>query len=89
VKAKENGRTKYYFNNAYPAVGRWSAPKVSISMDESSEQVLFSVLAVTFTDATSQDISSGRYRKGVSELFANAATQDQIRVELGADRRPC
>lgn len=89
VMTKEGGRTKYYFDEASAAGGRWSAPKVSIGSAADPAGELFKVEAVTFTNATSQDISSGRYQNGTFDLPANASVQDRIGVQLGDDHTAC
>jgi hypothetical protein len=89
VQTNEAGQTKYYFNGTYPAAGRWSAPNVVAGSVDTPAGVLFAVLAVTFSDATSADISTGRYQDGVSELFPDASTHYEMTVERGPDGAPC
>jgi hypothetical protein len=89
VQTNEAGQTKYYFNETYPAAGRWSAPNVVVGSVDTPAGVLFPVLAVTFSDATSSDISTGRYQDGVTELFPDASVHTQITVKSSADRTSC
>jgi hypothetical protein len=89
VVTNEGGRAKYYFDDASAASGQWSAPKVSIGSISDPAGEWFKVWAVTFTNATSQNISSGRYQNGTSHLFADASVQDRIAVQLGRNHRPC
>lgn len=89
VKTKEGGRTKYYFDEATAAGGRWSAPKVSIGSAADPTGELFNVEAVIFTNAASQDISSGRYQNGTFDLPADASVKDQMGVQLGDDHAAC
>ncbi len=89
VVTKEGGRTKYYFDETSAAGGQWSAPKVSIGSATDPTGELFNVEAVTFTNATSQDLSSGRYQNGTFDLPTDASVQDRMGVRLGDDHAAC
>lgn len=89
IETKEFGQTKYYFNETKAAAGRWAATNVVVGSDETPPEALFPVLAVTFSDATSADISTGRYQNGVTELFPDAIIHNETTVERGTDKTPC
>ena len=90
VKTNESGRTKYYYDETSAVGGQWSAPKVTIGSATDPTGELFTVEAVTFTNTTSQDISSGRYQYGTFDLPSDASPpQDQIGVKLGDDHTAC
>jgi hypothetical protein len=82
---------RYYFKPVIvnPAEHSWISKNVTIGAQGDSPGTVFTVYAVVVDDATNQRLQQERYAGGITDLPANFAVVDQMRVSRSTDSKAC